>query len=61
MNILEKMSENSNVTLAELSKLLGLGRTTITDNVSKLQKMGILKRVGSDKTGYWEVVNHDEV
>ena len=60
MNILEKMSENSNVTLAELSKLLGLGRTTITDNVSKLQKMGILKRVGSDKTGYWEVVNHDE-
>ena len=61
MNILEKMSENSNATLAELSKLLGLGRTTITDNVSKLQKMGVLKRVGSDKTGHWEIIGHDEV
>jgi predicted HTH transcriptional regulator len=25
-------------------------------NISKLKKKGILKRVGSDKTGYWKII-----
>jgi predicted HTH transcriptional regulator len=36
--------------------LLGLHRATIADNTSRLQKLGVLKRIGSDKTGYWEIV-----
>jgi predicted HTH transcriptional regulator len=54
-NILTKIAENPKVTLTELSELLGLHRTSIAENTSKLQKLGVLKRVGSDKTGYWEI------
>ena len=55
-DILAKIAENPKVTLTELSELLGLHRATIVDNTSKLQKLGALKRIGSDKTGYWEIV-----
>jgi predicted HTH transcriptional regulator len=55
-DILAKIADNPRVTLTELSELLGLHRATIADNTSKLQKLGALKRVGSDKTGYWEIV-----
>ncbi len=55
-DILTKIAENPKITLTELSELLGLHRATIADNTSKLQKLGALKRIGSDKTGYWEIV-----
>lgn len=58
IDILAKIAENPKVTLMELSELLGLHRASIAENTSKLQKLGILKRIGSDKTGYWEI--HDE-
>ena len=55
IDILAKIAENPKVTLTELSELLGLHRASIAENTSKLQKIGILKRIGSDKTGYWEI------
>ena len=55
-DILVKITENSKITLTELAGLLGLNRSTIADNTLKLQRLGVLKRVGSDKTGYWEVI-----
>ena len=55
-DILAKIADNPRITLTELSELLGLHRATIADNTSRLQKLGVLKRIGSDKTGYWEIV-----
>ena len=55
IDILAKIAENPKVTLTELSELLGLHRASIAENTSKLQKLGVLKRVGSDKNGYWEI------
>ena len=55
-DIMAKIADNPRITLTELSELLGLHRATIADNTSKLQKLGVLKRIGSDKTGYWEIV-----
>ena len=54
--ILEAVKKNPHVTLAELSKKIGISRKSIAANVKKLQEAGMLKRNGADKNGYWEIV-----
>jgi len=39
-----------------MSKKLKYGRETIKRDLKKLKELKIIKRVGSDKTGYWEVL-----
>ncbi|OWV17674.1 hypothetical protein B7990_09275 [Fibrobacter sp. UWB4] len=53
------MSKNPNVTQAELASILKYQRSSVSESMSKLQALGILKRVGSKKTGHWEIVKED--
>lgn len=53
--ILEKIRNNPNITQAQLSKIIGVGLTTIENNIRFLRENGYIERVGSNKTGYWEV------
>ena len=53
--ILEAIKENPFVTQEELAQTLGLSRKSIIQNMKKLQDSGLLKRVGADKNGYWEI------
>jgi len=46
----------SNISYNELSAATGKDRSTIMRNISKLKKAGLLRRIGSKKTGYWEVL-----
>lgn len=46
---------NNTISYEELSLKAGKDRSTITRNISKLKKIGLLRRIGSKKTGYWEV------
>jgi len=55
-NILELIKKNQNITYDELSSKLNTHRTTIMRNISKLKKLNLLKRIGSDKSGHWEVI-----
>jgi DNA-binding Lrp family transcriptional regulator len=41
---------------AEIAEQLNLHRVSVAKSMSKLQKEGVLKRVGSNKNGYWEIV-----
>lgn len=41
----------------DLSKLIGVSAEAIKQHLSNLKKEGKLKRVGSTKSGYWEVIN----
>ncbi len=34
---------------------LKIGRTTVTNNIRKLKDENKIKRIGSDRKGYWEV------
>jgi predicted HTH transcriptional regulator len=34
-----------------------ISETAVQNNLSKLKNAGILTRVGSDKTGYWKIIN----
>ncbi len=42
----------------KLLKKLSKPVRTIENNMKKLKEIGILSRIGSDKTGHWEIKNH---
>lgn len=53
--VLELIRDNPNITQAQLAEKLGLGKTSIQNNISFLKKNGYIVRRGSNKLGYWEV------
>ena len=50
------MVENPNISARDLSDIIGISQRKIEENISKLKKKGLLKRIGSPKGGYWEVI-----
>ncbi len=44
------------MTVVELSKELSMSRRSVVRYTKKLQQSGALKRIGSNKSGHWEVV-----
>ena len=54
--ILDVIKENPFVTQEELAQIIGLSRKSIIQNMKKLQENGLLKRIGADKNGSWEIV-----
>ena len=53
--ILNLLKQNSFITQEELSKIIGIARKSIILNMKKLQEAGLIKRIGADKNGYWQV------
>ena len=54
--IINKSSENPEITVAELSELLGISLRKTKENMRKLREAGLIRRIGPDKGGHWEVV-----
>ena len=54
--ILMLIVKNPYITQKELGEQLNLGRTTITNNIKKLKDEKLIRRVGSDRKGYWEII-----
>lgn len=53
--ILGLIRQNSRITAKELVQATGLSLAGVKYNLNKLKKENVLKRVGSDKGGHWEV------
>lgn len=53
--ILVCIGENRDVTRQEMADRIGKDIRTIARAIKRLQESGRLKRVGSDKTGHWEI------
>ncbi len=53
---LELAKQNSLITIAELAQQTGLSEPGIKKHLRKLQQQGLLKRIGPDKGGHWEVI-----
>lgn len=53
--ILSAVAGKSTITIPELSKIVGISERKIKENIRKLKGRGLLKRIGPDKGGYWEV------
>ena len=54
--IIKLIEENPYISKSELSKKVGISTTAIDKNILKLKDKGLLKRVGPDKGGYWEII-----
>ncbi|MFA6088932.1 MAG: RNA-binding domain-containing protein [Candidatus Woesearchaeota archaeon] len=54
--ILDAITENSSISREEISIKLGETKDTIQSRLRKLIKDGIIKRVGPDKGGHWEII-----
>ncbi|GHT49232.1 cell filamentation protein Fic [Bacteroidia bacterium] len=57
--MLELIENNNKITIIEMAKSLSISETAIENNIKKLREKGILSRVGSDKTGHWQINNFD--
>ena len=42
--------------MTDLANLTGYSRRWVAETMKRLQEQGIIKRVGSDKTGHWEII-----
>ncbi len=58
--ILELIRQNNKITIEELANSLKITDRAIKKNLAKLKEGGVIKRIGPDKGGYWEVVKEDE-
>ena len=54
--IIREIRENPQITVRELTTLVGLSRRGVEKNIKKLQEQGIIRRVGPDKGGHWEII-----
>jgi predicted HTH transcriptional regulator len=54
--IIRLMQENKSITIERLSQLCNVSSKTIKRDIAQLKKEGKLKRIGSFKSGYWEIV-----
>ena len=47
--------KNLYVTQEELADIVGIARKNIITNMKKLQDSGIIKRIGANKNGHWQI------
>ncbi|MDR2501900.1 MAG: Fic family protein [Oscillospiraceae bacterium] len=55
--ILGILKENGDVTAVQMAEQLGVTDKTVKRGLSALKEAGLIRRVGSDKTGHWEMMN----
>lgn len=54
--LLKELELDPSASKEKLAEKIGVSRATITRHIKKLKELKLIKRIGSDKTGYWEVV-----
>lgn len=54
--ILDIVNLNSKVTIGELADMLQVDPETIKRDIDKLKKDNLLKRIGPERGGHWEIV-----
>ena len=57
LEIIEQIRNNPKVTYADVVCVTGYSRSWVAKTMKRLQEQNIIKRVGSDKTGYWEIID----
>jgi ATP-dependent DNA helicase RecG len=54
--ILDTIVGNKYVTTKDLAETVGISARKIKENILKLKEKGLLERIGSGKSGYWNVI-----
>ena len=56
IEIVKAIINDKHVTYDDLKTIVRVNRSTITRNIAVLKEKGVIRRVGEDKNGYWEVL-----
>jgi len=59
-HILRLIHSNRRISISDMAKEVGISTTAVHKNLTKLKQRGILRRVGPDKGGHWEVVRQKQ-
>lgn len=55
LKIIEQMQNNPQITMTEIASQTGYSRSWVAKTIKRLQEQKFIKRIGSNKTGYWEI------
>ena len=55
--ILSIISKNPYITQKDISLLLEISLRTVERNVADLREKNKIRRIGSNKNGYWEIIS----
>ena len=55
--ILEAIMNKPDITKKELAVVIGITEDGVKYHITRLRKKGVLKRIGPDKGGHWEIVD----
>ncbi len=55
--IIRLVAKNREITAPEMAKEIGITIRSVERNLEKLKKLGLLKRIGPDNGGYWQLVS----
>ena len=58
--VLAVIADNPNLSKEKIAEKIGMSRATVTRALAKLVEIGAIKRVGSDKSGHWEILENGE-
>lgn len=53
--ILSLITENPQITSMQMAERLGINRSAISKHLKRMQAEGVVRRIGPDKGGHWEV------
>ena len=56
IRIVKALKEDPSCTYGALSKMFNISRSSIATYLKSLTEAGVVRRVGSDKDGHWEVL-----
>ena len=54
--IIDLIKEDPYISTVIMADIIGIDRRNIARNIKKLQEQGIVRRVGPDKGGFWEII-----
>jgi predicted HTH transcriptional regulator len=54
--IVRLIHRDSHISKKKMAEIIGISTTAVGKNIDTLKKKGILKRVGPDKGGHWEIL-----
>ena len=56
LKIYSALKDNPYITANELSVKLEVSLRTVKNHLALLKQKGLIERIGSDKSGYWEII-----
>ena len=58
--ILRALKENPYITAEQIAEIIGVSKPTVERELKSMKQNNIIKRVGSPKTGNWEIIKNTE-